>query len=139
MPLISARVPDAWGVRHGGACGTTTRAIRTGHGGVGVGRAGGGVEVVRRVVLRPPVDGLVLRVQGAAPQQQAAVAGRRRHVVVRGRRVVLGRVPVRRVPVPVTHTHVTLTYILTSQSILHSIVVSTHNFIHHQFSTSDFS
>lgn len=77
--------------------------IRTGHGGVGVGRAGGGVEVVRGVVLRGPVHGLVLVVQAATAQQQAAVAGRGRHVVVRGRRVVLGRVPVCGVPVPAPH------------------------------------
>lgn len=74
----------------------------TGYGWVGVGRTGGGVRRVRRVVrvrrvqlrVLPPFDRLVLR--HAARQQQPAVA-RRRHVVVCRRRhvVVLRGVSVR--------------------------------------------
>lgn len=52
------------------------------------------VRVMRVVCVVRPLHGLVLRVERAAAQQQAAVL-RGRHVVVRGRRVVLGCVAVR--------------------------------------------
>lgn len=81
--------------------------VLTGHRRV-VGRAGGGVEVVRGV-LRGPVHGLVLVVQRRAAQQQPAHAvARRRHVVMRRRRrrrVVLRRVPVSRVTVSAQNTY----------------------------------